>query len=68
MLDGVSLDQLRIFIVAADEGSFSAAGRRLSRAQSVVRAPQTRRRTTGKRDDGPILCLEGLGCEAPASV
>jgi len=36
MLDGVSLDQLRIFIVAADEGSFSAAGRRLSRAQSVV--------------------------------
>jgi DNA-binding transcriptional LysR family regulator len=36
MLDDVSLDQLRIFIVAADEGSFSAAGRRLSRAQSVV--------------------------------
>jgi len=36
MLDGVSLDQLRIFIAAADEGSFSAAGRRLRRAQSVV--------------------------------
>ena len=36
MLDGVSLDQLRTFIAAADEGSFSAAGRRLSRAQSVV--------------------------------
>jgi DNA-binding transcriptional LysR family regulator len=36
MLDGVSLDQLRTFIAAADEGSFSAAGRRLKRAQSVV--------------------------------
>ena len=36
MLDGVSLDQLRLFIAAADEGSFSAAGRRLRRAQSVV--------------------------------
>src|SRR6267154_3030960 len=36
MLDGISLDQLRIFIAAADEGSFSAAGRRLRRAQSVV--------------------------------
>jgi DNA-binding transcriptional LysR family regulator len=33
---GVSLDQLRTFIAAADEGSFSAAGRRLRRAQSVV--------------------------------
>lgn len=36
MLDGVSLDQLRTFIAAVDEGSFSAAGRRLGRAQSVV--------------------------------
>jgi DNA-binding transcriptional LysR family regulator len=36
MLDGVSLDQLRTFIAAVDEGSFSAAGRRLHRAQSVV--------------------------------
>ena len=36
MLDGVSFDQLRTFIAAADEGSFSAAGRRLGRAQSVV--------------------------------
>jgi DNA-binding transcriptional LysR family regulator len=36
MLDGVSLDQLRTFVAAADEGSFSAAGRRLRRAQSVV--------------------------------
>jgi DNA-binding transcriptional LysR family regulator len=36
VLDGVSLDQLRTFIAAVDEGSFSAAGRKLLRAQSVV--------------------------------
>jgi DNA-binding transcriptional LysR family regulator len=36
MLDALSLDQLRTFIAAAEEGSFSAAGRRLHRAQSVV--------------------------------
>jgi DNA-binding transcriptional LysR family regulator len=36
MLDGVSLDQLRAFIAAVDEGSFSAAARRLRRAQSAV--------------------------------
>lgn len=36
MLDGVSLDQLRTFIAAAEEGSFSAAGRKLRRAQSVI--------------------------------
>ncbi len=36
MLDGVSLDQLRTFIAAADEGSFSAAARRVRRTQSAV--------------------------------
>jgi DNA-binding transcriptional LysR family regulator len=36
MLDGVSLDHLRTFVAAADGGSFSAAGRALGRAQSVV--------------------------------
>ncbi|OYU18003.1 MAG: LysR family transcriptional regulator [Rhodobacteraceae bacterium PARR1] len=36
MLDGVSLDQLRIFVAAADEGSFSAAARSLNRTQSAV--------------------------------
>jgi DNA-binding transcriptional LysR family regulator len=36
MLDAVSLDQLRTFIAAADSGSFSAAARKLLRAQSVV--------------------------------
>src|SRR5260221_10268894 len=36
MLDGVSIDQLRGFIAAVDEGSFSAAARKLRRAQSAV--------------------------------
>jgi DNA-binding transcriptional LysR family regulator len=36
VIDGVSLDQLRIFIAAVDEGSFSAAARKLLRAQSVI--------------------------------
>src|ERR1700728_311507 len=36
MLDAVSLDQLRTFIAAVDAGSFSAASRKLLRAQSVV--------------------------------
>jgi DNA-binding transcriptional LysR family regulator len=36
MLDAVTLDQLRTFIAAAEQGSFSAAGRKLRRAQSVI--------------------------------
>ena len=36
MLDGVSMDQLRTFVAAVEEGSFSAAGRKIRRAQSVV--------------------------------
>src|SRR5258705_8815046 len=36
MLDGLTLDQLRAYIAAVDAGSFSAAGRKLRRAQSVV--------------------------------
>ena len=36
MLDSVSLDQLRSFIAAADQGSFSVAARKLRRAQSAV--------------------------------
>jgi DNA-binding transcriptional LysR family regulator len=36
MLDGLSLDQLRTFIAAVDEGSFSAAARKLGRAQSAI--------------------------------
>ncbi len=36
MLEALSLDQLRVFIAAAEAGSFSAAGRKLLRAQSLV--------------------------------
>jgi DNA-binding transcriptional LysR family regulator len=36
MLEALSLDQLRVFIAAAESGSFSAAGRKLRRAQSLV--------------------------------
>jgi DNA-binding transcriptional LysR family regulator len=36
VLEGVSLDQLRTFIAAVDEGSFSAAARKLNRVQSAV--------------------------------
>src|SRR5258706_4038183 len=36
MIDALSLDQLRVFITAAETGSFSAAGRKLRRAQSLV--------------------------------
>src|SRR5215472_5361207 len=36
MLDAVTLDQLRTFIAAVDQGSFSAAARKLRRAQSAV--------------------------------
>ncbi len=36
MLDGLSLDQLKSFVTTVEEGSFSAAGRKLGRAQSAV--------------------------------
>jgi len=36
MRDNLSLDQLRTFIAAVDEGSFSAAARKLNRVQSAV--------------------------------
>ncbi len=36
MIGSLTLDQLRVLVVIADEGSFSAAGRRLSRAQSAI--------------------------------
>lgn len=36
MLEGITLDQLRVFIAAAEQKSFSAAGRQLHRAQSVI--------------------------------
>jgi len=36
MIDALSLDQLRVFIAEDETGSFSAAGRKLRRAQSLV--------------------------------
>src|SRR5271165_4308681 len=36
MIDALTLDQLRIFLAAADAGSFSAAARRLGRVQSAI--------------------------------
>ncbi|GAA5233505.1 LysR family transcriptional regulator [Verticiella sediminum] len=36
MIDPLSLDQLRVFVAIADQGSFSAAARHLRRAQSAV--------------------------------
>ena len=36
MLDGVTINQLRAFVAVCEEGSFSAAGRRLKRAQSAI--------------------------------
>jgi DNA-binding transcriptional LysR family regulator len=36
MLDGLTLDHMRILIAVAETGSFSAAGRRLGRVQSSV--------------------------------
>jgi DNA-binding transcriptional LysR family regulator len=35
-LDPITLDQLRVFLTVVEEGSFSAAGRRLQRAQSAI--------------------------------
>jgi DNA-binding transcriptional LysR family regulator len=36
MLDPVTLDQLRAFVTVVDEGSFSAAARKLKRVQSAI--------------------------------
>ena len=36
MIGKLSLDQLRVLVAIADTGSFSAAGRKLDRAQSAI--------------------------------
>ena len=72
MLDGVSLDQLRTFIAAAEEGNFSAAGRRLRRAQSVVSQTlanleaQIRVRLFDRRGRVPTLTEQGRALLARA--
>jgi len=72
MLDRVSLDHLRMFIAAADEGSFSAGGRRLRRAQSVI--SQTLANLEGqlgvklfdRSSRSPVLTSQGLALLAEA--
>jgi DNA-binding transcriptional LysR family regulator len=72
MLDGVSLDQLRTFIAAADEGSFSAGGRRLRRAQSVVSQTlanleaQLGVRLFDRSSRSPVLTRQGVALLAEA--
>lgn len=36
MIESLTLDQLRVLVTIADEGSFSAAGRKLGRVQSAI--------------------------------
>jgi len=72
MLDGVSLDQLRMFIAAADEGSFSAGGRRLRRAQSVVSQTLANLETQlgvklfDRSSRSPVLTKQGVALLAEA--
>src|SRR6202795_1730696 len=72
MLDSVSLDHLRMFIAAADEGSFSAGGRRLRRAQSVVSQTlanleaQLGVKLFDRSTRSPVLTSQGLALLAEA--
>jgi DNA-binding transcriptional LysR family regulator len=72
MLDGVSLDHLRMFIAAADEGSFSAGGRRLRRAQSVISQTLANLETQlgvklfDRSSRSPVLTSQGLALLAEA--
>src|SRR5437667_4552087 len=72
MLHCFSLDQLRTFIAAADEGSFSAGGRRLRRAQSVVSQTLANLETQlgvklfDRSSRSPVLTGEGVALLAEA--
>ena len=72
MLDGVSLDHLRMFIAAADEGSFSKGGRRLRRAQSVISQTlanleaQLGVKLFDRSSRSPVLTRQGLALLAEA--
>jgi DNA-binding transcriptional LysR family regulator len=72
MLDAVSLDHLRMFIAAADEGSFSAGGRRLRRAQSVISQTlanleaQLGVKLFDRSSRSPVLTNQGLALLAEA--
>src|SRR6266481_270562 len=72
MLDGITLDQLRTFIAAVDEGSFSAAGRKLRRAQSVVSQTLANLETQlgitlfDRTSRSPVLTRQGVALLAEA--
>jgi len=72
MLDNVSLDHLRMFIAAAEEGSFSAGGRRLRRAQSVISQTlanleaQLGVKLFDRSSRSPVLTSQGLALLAEA--
>jgi DNA-binding transcriptional LysR family regulator len=72
MLDALSLDQLRMLLTVAEEGSFSAAGRRLLRVQSAVsQSIQTLEETLGlelfdRRTKTPSLTEAGRAMVAQA--
>jgi DNA-binding transcriptional LysR family regulator len=72
MLNTVSVDHLLTFIAATDEGSFSAAGRKLRRAQSVVSHTlaslegQLGVRLFDRRSRRPVLTEHGLALLAEA--
>ena len=65
MLDPLTLDQLRVLVAVADEGSFSAAARRLGRVQSAisqaVQSMETALRVTLFDRDGKIPQLNDAG-------
>lgn len=72
MLESVSLDHLRMFIAAANEGSFSAGGRRLRRAQSVISQTlanleaQLGVKLFDRSSRSPVLTSQGLALLAEA--
>src|SRR5258708_29650763 len=72
MLDGITLDQLRTFIAAVDEGSFSAGGRPLRRARSVVSQTlanleaQLRVKLFDRSSRQPVLTSHGVALLAEA--
>ena len=72
MLESVTLDQLRTFLAVVDEGSFSAAGRRLKRVQSAVShaiatlEAQLEVALFDRRQRRPVLTDEGRALLGPA--
>jgi hypothetical protein len=60
MLDGVSLDHLRMFIAAADEGSFSVADAGCEeRDPSSAKRLRIWRPSSLRLDDGPSCVIQG---------